>query len=403
LATTLRKYLLFFVVSAAIGLASSIFLQSLELVTELRTQHTALIFLLPLVGFIIAYVYHTYGAESRKGNHLLIEAYQNSKTEIPLGMAALIFSSTLLTHLVGGSAGREGTAVQMGGAIAYYFKRWIKETKLLKQELIVIGISAGFAGVFGTPLAAGIFALEVIWVGNHWKQMLLPAAIAAGVSHYACIGSGASHTSYVASIIPWFNPKTILCCLAAGLVFGMAARGFVYAMHWVQTKTNQWIHNPMLRPTIGGCILLIVYLIFDLTYYQGLGIEGILNSFDYRQGFEVSLIKILLTVFTLGVGFKGGEVTPLFFIGASLGSALTLFIPLPISTMAAIGFTAVFAAAANVPLACTMMAIELFGIEYGAIAFIANFSAYLVSDKIGIYTGQSLWLPKISLPLKHNK
>ena len=159
----------------------------------------------------------------------------------------------------------------------------------------------------------------------------------------------------------------------------------------------------MLRPTLGGLVLLLLYLIFDLTYYQGLGIEGILNSFDYRQGFEVSLIKILLTVFTLGVGFKGGEVTPLFFIGASLGSALTLFIPLPISTMAAIGFTAVFAAAANVPLACTMMAIELFGIEYGAIAFIANFSAYLVSYKIGIYAGQSLWLPKISLPLKLNK
>lgn len=318
-------------------------------------------------------------------------------------MSILIYGATLLTHLVGGSAGREGTAVQMGGAIAYYFKRWIKDTKLLKQELIVIGISAGFAGVFGTPLAAGIFALEVIWVGKYWKQMLLPAAIAAGVSHYVCISSGASHTPYVASIIPWFNPKTILWCLTAGLTFGIFARVFVIALHWVQTNTNKWISHPMLRPTLGGLVLLLLYLIFDLKYYQGLGIEGILNSFDYRQGIEVSFIKILLTVFTLGVGFKGGEVTPLFFIGASLGSALTLIIPLPVSTMAAIGFTAVFAAAANVPLACTFMAMELFGIEFGAMAILANFSAYLVSNKVGIYSGQKLWLPKISLPLKHYK
>ncbi len=390
-------------VSLLIGLASSLFLQSLDWVTKQRIRNDDWLYLLPLAGLLIGYVYHRWGQTITKGNNLLLDEFHVPQGGIPFKMSVFIFGSTLLTHLVGGSAGREGTAVQMGGAIAHPFKNFIKSNYYPTNILIVIGISAGFAAVFGTPWAATIFALEVIWVGKSWYKYLLPSVVSAFVAHSSCMFFGSNHTEYSKPILPAISFTTLLWIVPAAIGFGLTARLFTSTVHLVQTLFKKQVGYPPLRPAIGGLIILMFALVFNLKTYLGLGIPSILDSFEYAQGYEVWLFKLGLTALTLGCGFKGGEVTPLFFIGATLGSALSLWLPLPVSFLAAIGFVAVFAGAANTPISCAVMGMELFGIEMGIYILLCSIIAYYFSGKQGIYSSQKLLIPKIELPLKWNR
>lgn len=385
--------------SILIGLSASVFLQSLDWVTQERLKHPQWIFGLPIAGLIIGICYHHWGQSIQKGNNLLLDEFHIPKKGIPLRMGAFIFGSTLLTHLVGGSAGREGTAVQMGGAIAYPFKRYLKTIPHASNLLIVIGISAGFSAVFGTPWAASLFALEVIWVGKQWYKYCLPAILAAFVAHYSCLFFGASHTHFVQPNIPQFTLSFWFWLAVAAILFGITAKLFTVSTHWVQTVFKKWIDYPPFRPAFGGIILLVLYFIFDIKTYLGLGVPGILASFDFAQGIEQAIIKIALTALTLGSGFKGGEVTPLFFIGASFGSALSAWLPLPLVLLSALGFVAVFSGASNAPLACAVMGMELFGWQLGLLFLLCNLIGYFFSEKDGIYASQKTLIPKIELPL----
>ncbi len=389
--------------SALIGFGSSLFLQSLDWVTKQRIQNDNWLLLLPLAGLLIGYVYHRWGQTITKGNNLLLDEFHVPQGGIPFKMSVFIFGSTLLTHLVGGSAGREGTAVQMGGAIAHPFKHFLKANSYPTKILIVIGISAGFAAVFGTPWAATIFALEVIWVGKSWYKYLLPSLVSAIVAHYSCLFFGSNHTEYLNPILPAISFTTFLWIIPAAIAFGLTARLFTSCVHWVQTLFKKQVSYPPLRPAMGGVIILIFALLFNLKPYLGLGIPSIIDSFEYAQSYEVWLLKLGLTALTLGSGFKGGEVTPLFFIGATLGSALSLWLPLPVSFLAAIGFVAVFAGAANTPIACAIMGMELFGFEIGLFVLLSTIIAYYFSGKQGIYASQKLLIPKFDLPLNRNR
>lgn len=390
-------------VSALIGLASSVFLQSLYWVTKQRIENDNWLNLLPLAGLLIGYVYHKWGKTITKGNNLLLDEFHVPKGGIPFKMSVFIFGSTLLTHLVGGSAGREGTAVQMGGAIAHPFKHFLKANSYPAKFLIVIGISAGFASVFGTPWAATIFALEVIWVGKSWYKYLLPSLVSAFVAHHSCLFFGSNHTEYLNPILPAISFTNFLWIILAAISFGLTARLFTSTVHLVQTLFKKHVSYPPLRPAIGGVIILLFTLVFNLKPYLGLGIQSILDSFEYAQSYEVWLLKLGLTALTLGCGFKGGEVTPLFFIGATLGSALSLWLPLPVSFLAATGFVAVFAGAANTPISCAVLGMELFGIEMGIYILLCSIIAYYFSGKQGIYAAQKLLIPKIDLPLNRNR
>jgi H+/Cl- antiporter ClcA len=390
-------------VSLLIGLASSLFLQSLDWVTEQRIRNDNWLLLLPLAGFLIGYVYNKWGQTITKGNNLLLDEFHVPQGGIPFKMSVFIFGSTLLTHLVGGSAGREGTAVQMGGAIAHPFKHFLTANSYPAKFLIVIGISAGFAAVFGTPWAATIFALEVIWVGKSWYKYLLPSVVSAFVAHYSCLFFGSNHTEYIKPILPAISITTFLWIVPAAIGFGLTARLFTSTVHLVQTLFKKQVGYPPLRPAVGGVIILIFALLLNLKPYLGLGIPSILDSFEYAQSYEVWLLKLGLTALTLGCGFKGGEVTPLFFIGATLGSALSLWLPLPVSFLAATGFVAVFAGAANTPISCAVLGMELFGIDMGIYILLCSIIAYYFSGKQGIYASQKLLIPKIDLPLKRNR
>lgn len=391
----LFKWLIITLIAGAlIGSASALLLISLDLVTNYRESHLWIIALLPIAGLLIGLMYHYWGGNVVKGNNYLIEEIHAPKDIIPFKMAPLIYIGTVITHLFGGSAGREGTAVQMGGAIAGQFSRIFRLKQRDHRIMIIVGISAGFASVFGTPLAGAVFALEVIIVGRMRYEAILPSFLAAIFAHLACHLWGVAHTHYSIPFVPELSIPNILLVIAVSILFGLTAMLFSRSVHlWTKLAKDKIKYAP-LRPFIGGVIIALVVWGLGTTKYIGLGVPTIVESFSVQQDWYDFLAKILFTTFTIGVGFKGGEVTPLFFIGATLGSALFGIIPLPMALLAGMGFVGVFAGATNTPIACTLMGIELFGAESAIYIGITCVISYLFSGHTGIYASQIVGSPK---------
>jgi len=382
------------VIGALAGSASAILLLSLDWATNYREANLWIIALLPVAGLMSGLMYYYWGARSEKGNNLLLEEYHRAEQTIPLRMAPLVLIGTFLTHLFGGSAGREGSAVQMGGAISAQFSRWLKFSNSDRQIAIVMGISAGFASVFGTPLAGAVFALEVLVLGKTRYEAILPSFMAAIIANYVCDLWPIHHSHYEIPFVPDLTPQNMFWALFAGIIFGLTALFFSKSTHaWGRFFKAQIKYAP-LRPVIGGVVLALVIYGMGTTKYIGLGIPTIEASFFENMNSYDFLLKIAFTSFTIGAGFKGGEVTPLFFIGATLGNAMVWFIPLPMPLLAGMGFVAVFAGATNTPIACTLMGIELFGAEGGVYIALACVVAYLFSGHTGIYSSQIIGTPK---------
>ncbi|MBB1139275.1 chloride channel protein [Myroides sp. WP-1] len=371
-----------------IGTSAAIFLSVLEYVTQVRIHQPMLLWGLPLGGLFVGGLYHYFGGAANKGNNLLIQEYHHPVERIPLKMAPFVLLGTWITHLFGGSAGREGTAVQMGGAIADQFSRLFNLDSADRQALLLMGIAGGFAAVFGTPLAGMLFALELMVVGRSKYNYILPLLLTAIVSHFVCISWGITHTNYTVESVPALTTLTLVKVSIAGLLFGWTAILFVKATDTLSHLATTKIAFPPLRPFIGGLILIGLFYSIQDTRFLGLGIETLVDSFTNPQDYSVFLLKILFTAITLGTGFKGGEVTPLFFIGATLGSFLAVYLQLPIGFVASLGFVAVFAGATKTPLACIFMAGELFGSELLIYAGLACLVAYLSSGKHSIYKFQ---------------
>lgn len=370
------------------GSASAFLLVSLEWAAQYRGKHNWIIWLLPIGGLLIGLGYHYYGQEAVKGNNLLLEEYEKPRKVIPFVMAPLVLIGTVITHLFGGSAGREGTAVQMGGAIADQFTGFFNLDHSDRKTLIILGISAGFASVFGTPLAGALFALEVLYFSKINSKSIILSFFVAFVAYYTVEFWQVKHTHYSIPIVPGFTLNLLLWIIPISILFGLAAMLFSRSTHFWGDLFSKTIKYPPLRPFLGGIIFALAMYFIGTTRYQGLGVPVIVDSFSNPSAYYDFLLKILFTGFTLGAGFKGGEVTPLFFIGATLGSALSLFVPLPIALLAGMGFVAVFSGATHTPVACTVMGIELFGIESGLFIGIACFIAYLASGSVGIYNSQ---------------
>jgi H+/Cl- antiporter ClcA len=370
-----------------IGSASVIFLYSLDQITTWRENNIWIIYTLPIIGLVVGGMYFYFGGEAKKGNNLILEQHQDPQIKIPFKMAPLVLIGTLLTHLGGGSAGREGTAVQMGGAIADQFTSLFKLNDAQRRTILIIGISGGFAAVFGTPLAGAIFALEIMLFKNIQIADILPSFATAYIAHYTCLAWGIHHTSYTISIIPNLNAVAIVSVFLAGLIFGLAALLFTKA-NFVWTSLFKKIKYEPFRPFIGGIVIVLVVYLLGTTKFIGLGIPAIQDAFIHPAGTCDFAIKLLLTTFTLSAGFKGGEVTPLFFIGAVLGNVLILFIPLPMALLAGMGFVAVFAGATHCAIASIVLGIELFGLHAGFYIGIASITAYFTSGANGIYSAQ---------------
>ncbi len=390
------------------GSASALFLWSLDRVTELRWAHSWLLYLLPVAGMLVGWLYQRHGKDSGAGNNLIIDQIHSPGGGVPARMAPLVLVGTLLTHLCGGSAGREGTAVQMGGSLASLYARVLRIGPENLRVLLMAGVAAGFGSVFGTPLAGAVFAMEVLVIGRIHYAAVLPVLVASVVADATCSAWGINHTQYHIAFaktvgVPevrdgWLVVKVVL----AAVVFGLVSRFFAEFTHLLQRGYRRVAPQAWLQPALGGVAVIALFWLLGTGDYLGLGVRGehpgsvtLLSAFEAGGATPWSWWwKLVFTAVTLAAGFKGGEVTPLFFIGATLGNALAVALGAPVDLFAGLGFIAVFAGATNTPLACTILGIELFGAEHTVFFALACFIAYYSSGHTGIYPAQRIGVPK---------
>ncbi|QNL50171.1 voltage-gated chloride channel family protein [Olivibacter sp. SDN3] len=398
-------------VSVSIGSVVAFFLWLLNAATHFRFQYPWLLYFLPLIGLLIHFIYKFCGKTSEKGNNLILEEVHTPGEGIPKRMAPIVLASTVLTHLFGGSAGREGTAVQIGGSLAQMFSKWFKLNAQETSILLTAGIAAGFGAVFGTPLTGAIFALEVLAIGRIQYYAVFPCLVASLVGDLTVSAWQIHHTTYridtldIPNLFETYFSLNILLMVkvvVASIAFGLASLLFAQLIHRLRKFFLNFISHTWLIPIIGGIVIILLTVILGKPDYLGLGVDTIYpGATTIPSAFTAGgadtwswLWKTIYTAFTLSTGFKGGEVTPLFYIGATFGNVLSILLNAPVSLFAALGFIAVFAGATNTPLACTIMGVELFGGEYLIYFAIACYTAYFFSGHCGIYSAQKTAIPK---------
>ncbi len=398
-----RWFLLIAPLAITAGSIVAFFLWALQRSIHYRFAHSWLLYLLPLAGLGIHFIYQFIGKHAEKGNTLILEQIQQEGGPVPKRMVPLILATTLMTHLFGGSAGREGTAVQMGGSIASMFNVLFKLESEDRSIMLSAGVAAGFGAVFGTPLTGAIFALEVLTKGKFNYKVLLPALMASLLADATVDAWQVNHQHYRIDELPinadyfsrtlHFDVLLVLKVILAAAAFGLASYLFTRMIDQIKAMCSAIFKAKWMIPFVGGLIIIALTQVLGRPDYLSLGVDPeyptavTLQSAFYLGGADTWswLWKTIYTTITIGTGFKGGEVTPLFYIGATLGNSLAMLMNAPVSLFAALGFIAVFAGATNTPLACTIMGAELFGAEHLLFFALACFIAYLCSGHIGIY------------------
>ena len=391
------------IVGIITGAAATLFLKSLELATDLRNKYTWLLFLLPFGGAFVSFLYSKYGKNSSKGNNLIIEKINESTGRVPLRMAPLVFFGTFITHLFGGSAGREGTGVQIGASIAEGIGKLLKLDKVDNRIILMAGISSGFASVFGTPLAGTVFGLEVAAFGLMSYEALIPAFTAGIVGDFMVTFLGVQHTKYNVVGIPDLTGLTIAKIVFAAILFGLTSKLFSELTHKLKELFTERFENPVIKSMVGGILVITLVYIVGTRDFLGLSIPLIDKSFNGEVHPLTFLGKIVVTSLTLGTGFQGGEVTPLFVIGATLGNTLSGILHISPSFLAALGLIGVFAGATNAPIASFMLSLEMFGSQGIVLVFMTCAVSYLFSGHTGIYVAQKVGRSKSKLiEVPHN-
>lgn len=371
------------------GIASAVFLKALEVVTDYRLDHPKLVYTLPAAGLILGLFYEKFGKSIAAGSNLVIDTMHDRGGRIPFRMTPMVLVGTVLTHLFGGSAGREGTAIQMGASLADNWAGVFKNGQQLRQHFLAAGVAGGFGSVFGTPIAATIFALEFVSIGAIEYTCLVAALTASVVGDMVTRKLGIIHTIYPKAphldLDPVVLGKWIIFAISVALVGSI----FIELVHTVKRFATQLFPRLPIRMAVGGTLVVILWTCSGTSEYLGLGTSGILRAFSESSvPIFAFAYKTVFTAITLGSGFLGGEVTPLFFVGASLGNVLAQYLNVPNALGAGIGMAAVFASASNTPLSLSVMAVELLGRDILPHVVIVCVIAYYLVGHRSIYPSQ---------------
>lgn len=379
------------------GAASALFLWLLDIVTSFREGHQAIVYALPLAGLLMGVWLARWGGPVRGGNNLVIDTVHEGSDRIPLSVAPSILGGTVITHLFGGSAGREGAAVQMGAALAEEIAHRLRLRPQTRRQLLAAGIAGGFGAVFGAPVAGTIFGLEMVQLGKLEYAALVPSLVAAVVGDFTVRALGIRHEPFPQVASLGMDPLLAIKWTLVGLLVAMVAIAFVELTHRVRGVLERRVSALPWRMFIGGLAVVALWQLTGTSDYLGLGTPTIMGAFVEPAPWHMFALKLLFTAITLGAGFLGGEVTPLFFIGATLGSAVAGPLGLPLELTAGVCMAAMFASASNTPLALSVMAVELMGANTLPHVLIVCVVAYLMTGSRSIYPSQRLLYEKGAL------
>lgn len=382
-------------IGLVVGLVGVAFHLSLEWAAEFRGEHPMILWLLPIGGLAIVMAYRLAGMEKDRGTNFILVAVRSNEA-VTLKTAPLIFFSTVVTHLLGGSAGREGAALQLGGSIASSFGRTMELNEKEERIMTMCGMAAGFSALFGTPLTSVVFAMEVITVGVMHYSAIVPCTIASLVAASISQSVGIAPTAFEVAHIPdMLAMDTGWSVGVLGVLCALLSILFCVVMEHISHGYRKFFPNPMIRVFAGGCIIIALTYLVGCRDYNGAGMDIIVKALNGDAKAEAFLLKILFTALTLGAGFKGGEIVPSFFIGATFGCIIGPVLGLPATFAASLGMAAVFCGVTNCPLASVILCIELFGFEGAGYYALCCGVSYMLSGYYGLYSEQKIMYSKV--------
>ena len=379
-----------------VGGVSALFAKAIVLATGFRLAHTWIVFLLPLAGLFIVLFYHRLGARKPRGTNLVLEAIRESE-RVPVKMAPLIIVSTVLTHLFGGSAGREGAALQVGGSLGHGLGQLLHFRKEERRRTIMCGMSAAFSALFGTPLAATVLSMEISTVGVMYYSSLVPCAVSALTAHFVAQAINLGSEAMLLSAVPAFHVRDAVCTGLFAWACALVSILFATSMHSSKKLLQKYFPNDYIRVAVSGVIIVVLTLLVGDQTYNGTGsniIASCIENPTFKLAFYAFLLKILFTSVTLGGGFQGGEIVPSLFIGATFGHVVGSFTGMNPALCSAIGMACVFCGVTNCPLASLLIAFEMFGFDASSYFILAIAITYLFSGNYGIYGAQKIRFSK---------
>jgi H+/Cl- antiporter ClcA len=393
---TLIKWLICaLVVGGVCGLVGAAFHHCIDIATTLRGSHGWLLYLLPVAGVAIVALYHICGVQHDEGTNLVLNSIR-SENDIPLNMTPLIFVSTVLTHLCGGSAGREGAALQIGGSIGTFLGRVFRLDEKDLHIITMAGMSALFAALFGTPVTAAVFSMEVVSVGVVYYAAFLPCIVSATTAVLIAWALGVTPTAFALASFPTLSIGVLWRVALLAAACALVSIVFITCLHSAGHLYQRFLKNPYLRIVVGGLLIIGLTLLLGTRDYNGAGMDSIVRAIEGGSAvWYAFLLKIVFTALTIGAGFKGGEIVPTFFVGATFGCAFGGLLGLDPGFAAAIGLVALFCGMVNCPLAALVLSIELFGSGSLLLFALACAVSYLLSGYYSLYSGQRVVYSKL--------